>query len=197
MLPIHLAEMFYKLFNYEITLNDFAVLLYESYTDFEQHMHPDDYLELITFNFNKSYAMYELHKLAKKYISLGEIETRKLLSLLYDVREKSSETPYALEELYHLYCDGYYFLQSIGLDYGLCMVAPPHHLGANHWSELKKQEQEAMLNGFYPKLTEESDYVISLLKDKTIVLLGEKDENGRYLYSGDKNKNFRNKKAEN
>jgi len=184
MLPLHLAEMFYKVFNYEITLHDFADLFYESYKDFEPYMCPDDYLELISFDFDNSYAMYELHKLVKKHINLGEIETRKLLSLLDDARKKSDKTPYALEMLYHLYCDGYYFLQAIGLNYGLCVVVPYNNLGVNHWSELKKQDQEAILNRFYPKLTEECDRIISLLKNKTIVPMGERDEMGRYLYSG-------------
>jgi len=181
MLPVHLAEIFYKLFGYEITLSDFADLLYENYTDFEPHMHSDDYLELISFNFNNSYAMYELHKLVKKYINSGEIETRKLLSLLYDVRKKSSKTPYALEMLYHLYCDGYDFLQTIGLNFGLCVVVP-YHLGANSWGKLKKTEQESMINGFYPKLTEEANNVISMLNDGIVVPLGIKDEKYSCLY---------------
>jgi len=135
MLPLHLAELFYQLFDDKLSFNEFADQLYTHEAEFEHYMSSDDYLELISFNFGKSYAMYDLHKLMVKYINPGENEKRRLLSYLYDAREKSSKTPFSLEMLYHLYCSGY-------------------------------------------------NYIISLLTDGIIVPLGEKDEIGYYMYSG-------------
>ena len=108
-----------------------------------------------------------------KYIKPGEIETRQLLSLLNRAKKKSSDAPYALEMIYHQYCRGYWFLKEIALGFGF-IVACPHPM-ANHWIELKKSEQEALLNGFYPKLTTEVEHVISLLKSEAIILTGEEN----------------------
>ena len=61
----------------------------------------------------------------------------------------------------------------IALEFGLVVTVP--HPMANHWVELKKSEQEVLLNGFYPKLTTKVEHVISLLKNETIILTGEEN----------------------
>ena len=178
MLPPHLAEMFYQLFDKKLSFNEFADKLYATESEIELYMNPEDYLELISFNFRKSYAMHDLYKLMVKYINIGEQEKRRLLSYLYDVREKTPTTADSLEILYSQYCKGYYFLQEIAIGYGLCVIVA-HDKGS--WDNLAAQEQ--LLGGFYPSLTTEADLVISMLENGVVVLSGEKGEDGCYVYS--------------
>ena len=47
--------------------------MYES-KDIERVLHSDDYLDLISLNYKRSGAKYELFNLLKKHIDLGEFE---------------------------------------------------------------------------------------------------------------------------
>lgn len=187
MFPAHISEPFYNIFKEEITLSEFVEWLYENYSEIEQFMKPNDYLELMWFKFERSYAMYDLMLLTKKYINPGEIATRELLSFLNKAKENSPELPLALEMIYYDYEKGYYFLQEIALGYGLNVVVP--HPIAQTWHDLTEREREEMVNSFFPELPKEVACVISLLEDKKIVLTGEKDDDGRYIYH-----DFRDKK---
>ena len=123
MFPPHIAEMFYRLFSESISLDDFAEWLYANESELKQQMNPDDYLDLISFNFEKSYATYDLLQLVKKYISCGEMEKRRLLSLLEDAKHINPKLSVALVTLYNLYSNGYYFLEEVE-GYGLYVVVP-------------------------------------------------------------------------
>ena len=179
MVPQHIKEIFFNLLSGDISLDDFEEWLYEN-EELEQLLTPDDYLDLISINFGKSHAVHDLHRLIEKHIDLGEYKTRQLLVILNNAKQKPLDLPLILMRFYDLYCDGYSFLDRLGLGYGLTVVVP--HPAANSWEELEEAEQNALLNSFYPELDTEIDRVISWLTNKSIILLGEKDEIGLWNY---------------
>jgi hypothetical protein len=122
-LPQLLKELFYRTITGEMPLVDFEQWLYAS-DEIERLLPADDYLALLTLNYRKSGAKYELAKLLKQHIDLGEFETHKLLKLLQEAILKTPRLPFILVEFYNLYCQGYYFLQDLGLGYGLAVDAP-------------------------------------------------------------------------
>ena len=179
MLPPHIKEVFYGMLSGEITLDDFADWLHAD-NDLEQLISADDYFDLISLNFMRSHAAHDLSLLIGKHIDHGEFETRQLLGLLNAAKHKTPKLPCVLISLYHLYCDGYVFLDNLGLKYGLRVVVPWPL--ANSWEELEVSAQEALLDSFFPELADEIDRVISLITDGTIVLMGKRDSRDRPRY---------------
>ena len=78
-------------------------------------------------------------------------ETAKLIDLLNRSKEKDDDTGEILRSFYDMYCNGYYFLQDIGLGYGLACEVPLNS-GANTWEELDEQDRIELVNTFYPRI---------------------------------------------
>jgi hypothetical protein len=181
-LPQDIKERFYKTIKGDISLDDFEKWLYAD-MEIEKHLNADDYLDLISLNFKKSGAKYELWKLLKKHIYLGDFEKYKILGLLYEAKQKNKRLPYLLMEFYDLYCRGYSFLRDLGLGYGLAVVVPPaKNLSAESWNELTNEQQTKLLDSFSPELEDCIEQVIYWLETKKILLTGEQDEIGHYNY---------------
>jgi hypothetical protein len=181
-LPPSLKELFYRVITGEMPLPDFEQWLYAS-TDVEQLLSADDYLALLTLNYRKSGARYELIMLLEQQLDLGEFETHKLLKLLQEASLKTPRLPFILMEFYYLYCRGYYFLQDLGIGYGLAVDAPwVENTTADSWDELTSTQQAALLASFSPGLEHELDRVQRWLVTGQIVLTGEYDELGYHTY---------------
>lgn len=181
-LPQSLKELFYRAITGEMSLVDFEQWLYAS-DEVEQFLPADDYLALLTLNYHKRGAKYELIKLLEQHIDLGDFETHKLLKLLEEAILKTHQLPFILMEFYDLYCRGYYFLQDLGLGYGLAVDAPwVENTTADTWDELTSTQQANLLASFSPILEYELDRVRRWLVTKQIILTGEYNELGYHTY---------------
>jgi len=149
----------------------------------EDALPADDYLELLSLNYKKSGVRYELFNLLDRFVGAGEYETWKLIRILYQAKVHDINLPGVLEHLYDLYCGGYYFLETLGMGFGLAMCTLPKHSGFEHWRDLKAPELEQVVERL-PQLiiNYETDIVLRWLEDGTIVLTGERDEINRYDY---------------
>jgi predicted DNA-binding WGR domain protein len=181
-LPQHIKERCYKTIKGDYSITDFERWLYAD-KELEQLLHADDYLELISLDFKKGGAKYELWNLLKKQIDLGAFETYKMLELLYAAKRKDEKLPYILMDFYDLYCRGYAFLRDLGLGIGLAVEVP--HLNnspAESWDELTREQQTQVLAGFSPELEACIDDAIAWLESGKIILSGEQDDIGHYAY---------------
>lgn len=181
-LPQNIKERFYKTINGDVQLEEFEQWLYADKM-LESLLAPEDYLELISLNYKTSSSKYELWKLLKKYVDIGEFETYKMLGLLREAQQKSDRLPYILMEFYDLYCKGYSFLHDLGLGIGLAVEVPSvNNTTADTWDELTIEQQKDLLNSFSPQLEECIEQVIYWLETKKIILSGEQDEIGHFEY---------------
>ncbi|MCL2677925.1 MAG: hypothetical protein FWE85_02605 [Clostridiales bacterium] len=176
MLPQHIKEIFYKVLLRDMALEDFEEWLYEN-KKLEMVITSDDYLDLISLNYRKRGAEYELKKLLMKQLDPGEIETYELLGLLQKAKKQTPDLAFILMQFYDSYCDGYYFLDKLGLEYGLAVTVPLQI--ANSWDELSEKQQKDLLSSFSPKLEEEIERIITCLENKTIILTGETNDSAR------------------
>lgn len=181
-LPPLVKELFYRTVVGEISLPEFEQWLY-THEEVENLLPADDYLDLLTLNYHKSGAKYELSDLLSKLIDLGEYETYKLHRLLQEAQQKTVRLPFILIEFYDLYCRGYRFLQELGLGYGLAVEVPYlENVPAETWNELSPDQQQQLLAGFYPELDLELNRVLDWLDTGKIVLTGTYDELGHHNY---------------
>ena len=181
-LPQDIKERFYKTIEGDISPADFEQWLYAD-KELANHLEPDDYLELVSFGFKKSGARYELGALLRKHINAEEYETYKMLELLYEARLKNKRLPYILMDLYDLYCKGYDFLKDLGLGIGLAIEVPTgKYASAETWDELTPRQQKELIESFSPELEECIEQLIHWLEAKEIVLTGEQNHIGHYIY---------------
>jgi hypothetical protein len=180
-LPNNIKTYFFSVIKGDVSTEDFEKWVYAN-NELESILKLDDYLDLISLNYKKGGAKYEVFNLIQKHIDLGEYETYKMLGLLEETKKKNEKLPCYLMEFYDLYCHGYYFLQDMGLGYGLSVVVPPGYFKANTWNKLNDDEQKKLLASFSPGLEIEVQRLIDWISSKKILLTGEQDNYGHYGY---------------
>ena len=175
----------YDLFYNNSDIHIFEKWVYEN-NDLKSLLSKDDYLALLSLNYKTEYSHNEVYKIMMKYLDLSKFETKRVLDLLYKSLETKELLPIMLPCLYHLYCNGYIFLQKIAIEYGLNCIVPPSNYKVNHWTKLTEFEKEEIINSFYPEIENDIKDVIELIENGKIILTGLKDDNDRYLFIDNK-----------
>ncbi|MFZ6845623.1 hypothetical protein [Undibacterium sp. RuTC16W] len=166
----------YKLLLKEIEQSDFERWVY-SEKKLSEILTSDDYLELISLNYQTSSSLYDAGKILRKHIGIGKCYEWHLKNVLQRIINRTADVHKYIEECYDLYCDGYYFLDNLGLGYGLAVIVPREKYKGETWLELTTQDQQELINEFYPGIAEEAKKVISWLNSGKIVLT---DHSGEY-----------------
>ena len=161
----------YKLIAREIELNEFEQWVY-SEKELESLLSSDEYLDLISLTYKQPSSLYEAKKILSPHIDIGKYYEWYLRRILQKVIDHPTDVHKYIEQCYDLYCDGYGFLDNLGLGYGLAVTVPPSEYSADSWNELKSPEQKKLIEGFYPSVREEAEKVISWLDDRKIVITG-------------------------
>jgi hypothetical protein len=174
-LPTSVKQTFFDMMSGCIPIEDFEQWVYSN-EELEAALSDDDYLALLSLNYKRSGAKYELFNLLQSFTSVSEYETLKLTRLLNEAKIRDIKLPGTLAQFYDLYCDGYYFLQKLGLGLGLSMYVLPAPYKVEHWSELKESELKDLINRIPSSLENEVDEVLKWLEEGKIVLTGAKDQ---------------------
>ena len=180
-LPADIQEIFFDTLNGDKTILEFEEWLYAD-KRLETILLPNDYLELISYDFKSVTAMKWLYPLLTKHIDKGEFERRRFRRLLIKALEKGKDLPQLLMTFYGLHCKGYNFFDNLGLGYGLRIQVPGINDYQETWDDLTETEQKGIINSFYPDLDTEIKKVISWLDTVKIVLTGINDEYDHYEY---------------
>lgn len=178
-LPPDIKQVFFNTLNEEMSIPAFEQWLYAE-KGLEQILGPDDYLDLIAHPYKSANAKYGLYQLLEQYISKGEQETMLLDQQLTKALNRDKSLPELLTTFYDKYCKGYYFLQELGINYGLRINVPEGNSNKETWSDLMKEEQNTLIESFYPELEIALIKVISWLDSGKIILTGIRDENDRF-----------------
>lgn len=160
--------------------NNESIMVYISY---------DDYIDLISIDYKDKYARGTLFKIINPYINYGVFEAINLLSLLEKCLDNNfdfDQLAHIYQEFYYMYCKGYYFLDELGMMYGLACVVPPNKYSSNDWHELRDKEKEEIISSFYPNVKVDIENVIELINQEKIVLTGCKNELGRWIFIDNK-----------
>lgn len=181
LLPNDIKIKFFRFISGEEPIREFEQWVYLT-GGLEEILGHQDYLNLISLNFLKQSSKYELIKILERHFNAGEYETWKLKKLLNLFISKQGDLPSILCEFYELYCDGFYFLDILGLDYGLVIKVPPNGYSSEYWQELTDKEKERLLNDILPGAIKEAQKVLTWLDEEEIVITNNKNELDHYLY---------------
>ena len=176
-------QKIFDLIGGKTTIEEFEQWVYNT-EELKEEIGDDDHLELISFNYKKNGAKYELLDFLKEKIDLAEYETHKIRGMLSDALDKNEHLPHILSEFYDLYCRGYKFLSDLGVGFGLSIECPPGYYDST-WEQLPKEIQDKILSEFYPLLDECLREAIDWIDSGKVVLTGEservKDYNSNYI----------------
>lgn len=182
-MPKYMELKFYNIMFGNITMEEFESWVYKD-VDLPVILSDENYLELISLNYNRNGAKYDLFNfLSSKVIDLGKYERWKLLNLLRQALKRDDNLASILREFYDLYCSGYNFLDVLGLEYGLSVECPPYNdYEVDTWEEMKEKDKKILLDSFYPRLEQEIRKVIKWIEDGKIIFTGQVDDIGNYSY---------------
>lgn len=181
-LPPDIKDKFFQTINEIISAKEFESWLYDN-KELEKILYPNDYFDLLSFNYKKKGAYYELSNLLKRHINPGEYESYRMLILLRKAQQKTERLPYLLMEFSDLYYNGYDFLQVLGQVFGLYVEEPyMSGFGDVTWEELTAVQKKELLANFSDELDRELVRVTNWIETKRIILLGYQDESNEYEY---------------
>ncbi|HUC83145.1 MAG TPA: hypothetical protein VMR70_19705 [Flavisolibacter sp.] len=179
-LPTNIKEIFFATLSGTKSVLEFEQWLYAD-TQLESILSPEEYLDLIAYGYKEPAAKYGLFNLLEKHIDKGEYEKWRLLQLLYQALSRNNNLPQILVTFYDLYFKGYKFLNNLGIGYGLSIECPP--LYADSWNKLTSEQQQQLLNSFYPALEDEIRKVIYWLESGKVVPTGKQDNYDHFSYT--------------
>ena len=133
----------YRLIAKEISINEFEQWVYSA-NDLEKFIGSDGYLDLISLAYKQPSSLYEAEKILKQHINIGKYYEWLLRRVLQKVIEHPIDAHKYIAQCYDLYCDGYGFLDNLGLGYGL--IITPYS-----WAELDPSESKRLVESFLPK----------------------------------------------
>lgn len=165
----------YKLLSKEIEQSDFEQWVY-SEKKLSETLTSDEYLELISLNFKTPSSLYDAGKILQKYIQIEKYYEWKLKNVLQKIVSRPPDAHKYIEQCYDLYCDGYYFLDDLGMGYGLAVTVPSNEDKGRASQELNAREQQQLIDKFYPGVADEARKVISWLDSGKIILTGHSEE---------------------
>jgi hypothetical protein len=181
LLPNEVKIKFFRFLSNEEPIGEFEQWVYATNT-LEESLGNEDYFNLISLDFSKRGSRYELIKILERHIDLGEYETWKLRNLLSLFLSQKGDLPMILCEFYELYCNGFYFLDTLGLGYGLAITVPSSSYSSESWQELADEEKEELLSSILPDALKEAQKVLTWLNEGKIIITNKQDELGHYLY---------------
>lgn len=150
-LPDDIKQVFLDTLNGDKAVSDFEQWLYAD-KRLETILNADDYLDLIAYGYKDAHARHGLFKLLGKHIDKGELETKRIYALLTKALNRDKDLPAILKRFYDLYCEGYGFLNDLGIGYGLRVYVPFVNTYEDAWEELAESDQVNLINSFYPAL---------------------------------------------
>jgi hypothetical protein len=177
----HIEFKFYEVLKHKMNVEDFEKWLYAS-KELETELPENLYIDLISLNYKSKYVHNELEKLLKEYVNYGNFEIKKLKNILLSIIERDENCAESIEMTYELYCTGYNFLRRLGLHYGLLVTAAPAGNYIKTWKEIRIEEQNELLNKFYPKIIIDAQNALAWIENGKIIIKNSLNERGEFQY---------------
>lgn len=177
--PTDIQIEFFKTLNDEVSIESFEQWVYKT-KELEAFFEPSDFIEFISLNFKDRHLKHEMKKIVDKYLDYGEFEKRKIDKVLNDLMNKNEDFAKSLIATYDLYCDGYGFLDNIGLGYGLTFANDFYEY--TDWTKLSSEEKNKRIEAIYSGVKTETEKIRGWLDTKKVVLTGVVDDIGHYNY---------------
>ena len=173
---------FYNVLKQNHSISDFENWVYST-KELEQKLPHDLYVDLISMDYKSKYTLHELTKLIGEYVDFGAFEVKQIKTLLKSIIDRDANCATSIAMTYELYCQGYQFLQRLGLKYGLLVTFPAAGNYQKNWTESSSEAQNELLDKFYPEIIVDASNVLAWLEHDKIIIKSTVDGLGRYEYN--------------
>lgn len=153
---------FYLFLNGEISIENFEQWVYAN-NELEKQLKPQDYLDLLSFNFKQQDATYELKKLLENHISQLDFDNWNIRKLLNELITEQRDPVVVIDHLYNLYCNGYGSLREVGLPFVLGVDDIPRLAEKALWNEHAFETKRKMLGNYLRDLKPKSMRLLEAL----------------------------------
>lgn len=158
----------------KISIKEFEHWVYSSKW-LEDELSENEYIDLISLNYNTPSSKYEIGKILKERFDKGKFEAIKMIHLLNSIIDRDGNEGESLIRMYDLYCKGYYFLEDLGLGIGLFLDVPNKY-GVEYFHELIGSQKKELVDSVYPYAEQLAIELKHWILNGDIKLSGEKDE---------------------
>lgn len=179
-IPDDIREVFFETMSGDKSLPEFEAWVYGN-KELENLLSPELYLDLISCGYHHKESRYELTEILEKIIDPASYEKWRLERLLDQALDKTDRLPEILIQFYELYCQGYGFLDNLGLGYGLPIAVLDDPIPGNNGEQAVSPKLLAV--SFFPGLETEIEKVKNWLHSGTIMLSGARDQQNRFLFT--------------
>lgn len=163
----------YQVLIKKISLRSFEQWLYEN--NILESGNPELYLELISFDYSSQDSYKSFYNNFAKYVNFNKFEADRIKEYLTSIIDRDENSTDAILKIYDLYCNGYGFLQKLGLLYGLCIID-------NSYPVIPKNGYSSIVDKFYPNIIYDTKNVIRWLDEEKIVFKNEDNGWGQFEY---------------
>lgn len=190
-LPFEINQKISEVLREKITISEFENWIYSTSEKLQSIFSEDEYFELISFNYQKA-SSYEIRKLLSKYIDLSEIETGRILSLLYKIKNKDENLKHTIQLLYNEYQkNDYHFLN----EYIIFRFSYYSNYEVSHyWKNLSEYEKKNIYEYYKIILDKTTDFYIDCLQNGKIKIISRFSidilDNDNDLYQPDEQNNI-------
>jgi hypothetical protein len=167
---MQVVEEFYLVVAKKMSVADFEQWVYTT-PELETILSEDNYIRLISFNYNSRWAFYELQKLLVPYVDRGEMRKRELLELLHTLADGGSPDDVldALMDTFNLFYKGYSFFDELA-HYGLAAEDDFGFDPEEKWLRMTDRQKQKYLSKFYPQVQKLAQQLIQQLESGQIQL---------------------------
>ena len=162
-------SLYYRLIADEFDASEFEQLLYLS-SEIECQLPSDDYLSLISINYNSPCAVYDAKTIVKKYVDVSEYYEWYISKILDNIVNRAPAVHTEIKECYYLYCWGLKFMDNLAFGFGLAVAAPPHRNYAGSWDELTEKEKQELIDSMYPEVAQEAQLTLNWVNSGKVIL---------------------------
>jgi len=177
----HIELKFYQVLKHKIKIEDFEQWVYGT-KKLEDELPEEVYIDLISLNYKAKYAHAELEKVIGPFVQNGKFEIKRITRFLKSIIARDEDCAEAIEMTYDLYCSGYNFLRRLGLTYGLYVACPPSGNYEKTWNETSKEDQDELLDTFYPDIIADAQNALNWFENEKIVINDSVDDRGNFQY---------------
>lgn len=181
-LPSKIYKIFIQVLAVDVSLLDFEQWLYKE-KKLEEILPKRIFLSLLEFDYKNPSTLYELNKLLRGLLELGSVEAYEMIKLIGRLEAEGPDFPEALQDCYDLYTDGCFFLESLGLNWGLTLRVPPSQYHADSWDELSDAEKSQLLSSLdVVQIRKEVSLFKKWIQNREVVVTKRPNELSRYEY---------------
>lgn len=178
-LPFEIQQQFFRALAGETSIQELEKWIY-SETKLEEYLGEEAYIDLISLGFKDKHALHEVEQVVSPFLDYGKYETYKLSQILLDIVHITENFPESLVKTYDLYCQGYSFLDGIGLGHGLHFDYEYYYGG--RWLEMSGNQRSRIIAKIHPEAKKEALEVLKWLESGDIELTGKTDDQRHYQY---------------